>query len=418
VAHVAAGQAQREDLPDWLSEENDRWFLERLRLGLRLINVGIAAVFVGWLVVNRGALPILSVVQAVNFTVIAVALWVMRDPKRRTLNQVVGFVAYTVTIFATGAVGIIANDGTTPLLILVGMAVIAAVIVPWRPLWHLSGMVLTVVAAIWTVTVISPQPLFWLRNAGAIAPTLIAAVYLSRAFTRQRDDALLAARERAQREARLTEANRRLEREIDEHRKTERALRMTTRELDHRVKNTLATVQSIAQQTLHTSTTMDEFCEAFSGRIQALARIHGSLSGRHQEGLRVDELVELIVGPYRHQPDRVRIDCDGSFVPPDLVRSLGMALHELATNAAKYGALSNAAGRVAISARSAPDGGGRLHIDWSEQGGPPTDEPARRGFGTRLIEEALAHEAGGRVALRFPPDGLRCEIDLPLPAPA
>jgi len=99
------------------------------------------------------------------------------------------------------------------------------------------------------------------------------------------------------------------------------------------------------------------------------------------------------------------------------VRSLGMALHELATNAAKYGALSNAGGRVAVAAR-AGDGGGRLRIDWSERGGPPTGEPDRRGFGTRLIEEALAHEAGGRVALSFPPDGLRCEIDLPIRLPA
>ncbi len=419
MAYFAAGQARRDDLPGWLIEESDRLFLERLRLGMRLINAGIAAVFVGWIVVNRGALPLLSIVQAVNFTFVAAALWVMRDPRRHTFNLVVGFAAYSVTIFATGAVGIIASDATTPLLILVGMAVIGAVVVPWRAFWHLSGMALTIVSAIWTVTVVSPQPLFWLRDVGAIAPTLIAAVYLSRAFTRQRDEALLAGHEREQREARLTEANRRLEQEIEEHRKTEHALRLTTRELDHRVKNTLATVQSIAQQTQDASTTMEEFGAAFAGRIQALARIHGSLAGRQQEGLRVGELVELIVGPYRNRSDRVRIDCDGTVVPADLVRSLGMALHELATNAAKYGALSNAAGQVAISARADADGGGRLQINWSERGGPPTGEPKRRGFGTRLIEEALAYEAGGQVALRFPADGLHCEIDVPIhPRPA
>jgi two-component sensor histidine kinase len=162
---------------------------------------------------------------------------------------------------------------------------------------------------------------------------------------------------------------------------------------------------------------MEEFREAFAGRIQTLARIHGSLAGRRQEGLPVGELVELVVGPYRHQTDRVRIDCDSTFVPADLVRSLGLALHELATNAAKYGALSNAAGQVAISARTAVDDGGRLRINWSEQGGPPTGEPARRGFGTRLIEEALAHEAGGHATLRFPADGFRCDIDVPLGRP-
>jgi len=417
VALFAAGQAQRDDLPDWLREEGDRLFLERIRLGLRLVNAGIAAVFVGWIVVNRGALPWLSVVQAVNFLLNAAALLVLRDPRRARFNQIVGFAAYAVTIFATGAVGIISNDGTTPLLILAGMAVIGAVLIPWRAFWHLSGMALTIVSAIWTVMVVSPQPFFWLRNAGAIAPTLIAAIYLSRAFTRQRDEALLAAREREQREARLTEANRSLEREVEEHRKTERALRLTTRELDHRVKNTLATVQSIAEQTLHTSATMEEFRQAFAGRIQTLARIHGSLAGRRQEGLPIGELVDLVVGPYRHRTDRVRIDCDGTFVPADLVRSLGLALHELATNAAKYGALSNGAGQVAISARTAVDGGERLRISWSERGGPPTGEPARRGFGTRLIEEALAYEAGGRVTLRFPVDGLRCDIDLPLGRP-
>jgi two-component sensor histidine kinase len=94
-----------------------------------------------------------------------------------------------------------------------------------------------------------------------------------------------------------------------------------------------------------------------------------------------------------------------------------MALHELATNAAKHGALSINAGRVAISARTASDDGGRLRINWREHGGPPVGEPARRGFGTRLIEEALAYETDGTVALRFPVDGLRCDIDLPIPPP-
>ena len=166
------------------------------------------------------------------------------------------------------------------------------------------------------------------------------------------------------------------------------------RELDHRVKNTLATVQSVAEQTLRSSPAIDEFRDAFAGRIQALARIHGALAGRQPEGLSVGELVDLIVGPYRHHADSIRVDCDGSFLPAELVRALGMALHELATNAAKYGALSITAGQVAISARIASDDGGRLRINWREHGGPPVGEPARRGFGTRLIEEALAYEAG------------------------
>jgi two-component sensor histidine kinase len=296
------------------------------------------------------------------------------------------------------------------------MAVIGAVMVPWRPFWHLSGMALTIAVAAWTVIAVAPDRTIWLRNASAIIPTLIAAVYLSRAFTQQRLETMRAARERQSREAHLREANQRLEREIEEHHKTEAALRFAMRELDHRVKNTLATVQSVAEQTSRSSSAIGEFRDAFAGRIQALARIHGALAGRQPEGLSVGELVDLIVGPYRHHADSIRVDCDGSFIPAELVRALGMALHELATNAAKYGALSIAGGQVAVSGRIASDDGGRLRINWREHGGPLVGEPARRGFGTRLIEEALAYEGDGTVALRFPTDGLRCDIDLPIPA--
>jgi two-component sensor histidine kinase len=418
VAQPALGQAvRRDDLPEEASEDTERLFLERLRLGLQLVNAGIATVFVGWIVVNPGQLPLLSVIQAVNFILVAAALWALRESRQGTFNLVVGSLAYTVTVFATGAAGIVAHDGTTPLLIMVGMAVIGAVLIPWRPWWHLSGMAITVVAAIWTVSVVSSQPLLSLRNAAAISPTLIAAVYLSRAFSRQRAAGVRAAHDRRSREASLRDANRRLEQEIQEHRKTESALRFAMRELDHRVKNTLATVQSVADQTFRSSMAMDDFREAFAGRIQALARIHSALAGRQPEGLSVGELVDLVVGPYRHHSKSVQIDCDGSFVPAELVRALGMALHELATNAAKYGALSNAAGRVAVSARAGGGDGGRLRINWSEEGGPPVGQPARRGFGTRMIEEALAYEVDGCVALRFPTDGLRCDIDLPIQPP-
>jgi two-component sensor histidine kinase len=394
-------------------------YLERVQLGLRLVGAGIAAVFIGWIVVNPGQLPLLSVIQALNLLVVAAALRLLRDPPGAAFNRALGFAAYAATIVATGGVGIVAGDGTTPLLILVGMAVIAAVLIPWHPAWHLASMGLTIAVAIWTVaTVSSWESLSWLRNAGAIVPTLVAAVYLSRMLSRQRAEAARAARERAQREASLREANRRLEREIEEHRGTEDALRVAMRELDHRVKNTLATVQSVADQTVRSSTSMDGFGEAFSGRIHALARIHGALADRRWEGLRFGELVDLVVGPYRRQADSVRIDCDGSFVPAELARTLGMALHELATNAARYGALSIPAGRVAVTARVAGDGGTRLLISWRESGGPPVKPPAQRGFGTRLIEEALAYETNGRVALAFPSDGLRCDLDLPIgPAP-
>ena len=128
------------------------------------------------------------------------------------------------------------------------------------------------------------------------------------------------------------------------------------------------------------------------------------------------ELVELVVGPYRHYPGSISIDCGGIFVWSELVRVLGMTLHELATNAAKYGALSNQQGRVAISARVDAGDGTRLLICWAEHDGPPIRAHARRGFGTRLIKEALAYEIAGSVTnLRFLDHGLLCDIAIPRP---
>jgi two-component system CheB/CheR fusion protein len=159
---------------------------------------------------------------------------------------------------------------------------------------------------------------------------------------------------------------------------------------------------------------MTEFGPAFSGRIQAMARIHTALAARRWEGLPLSELVDLVVGPYRRRADSVAVDCDGTFVSSDVVRVLGMALHELATNAAKYGALSAENGRLAISARFEPGDAQRLCIRWTEQGGPAVESSAPRGFGVRLIEEAIAYEFEGRVKLEFPRDGVRCSIEIPL----
>ena len=172
----------------------------------------------------------------------------------------------------------------------------------------------------------------------------------------------------------------------------------------------------MADQTVRTSATMSEFSEAFYGRIQAIARIHTALAVRRWEGLTLTELIELVVGPYRHHAGSVAVECDGTFVSSELVRVLGMALHELATNAAKYGALSTRDGRVAISSRLDSNGTDRLRICWSEHSGPPVRQPLHRGFGMKLIEEALVYETEGDVTLRFLPVGVRCEIQLPVPS--
>src|SRR5262245_14825780 len=188
------------------------------------------------------------------------------------------------------------------------------------------------------------------------------------------------------------------------------------RELDHRVKNALATVQSVAEQTLHSTTSRAQFSDAFFGRLHALARIHGALAAGRWEGMMLTELVELVVGPYRQNPGSISVDCGDSFVWPELVRVLGMTLHELATNAVKPGALPGRQGRVAISSRSAAGAASRLLICWAERDGPPIGAQGQVGFGMRLIKEALAYEIPGSVTtLRFLDHGLRCDIAIPRP---
>jgi hypothetical protein len=195
----------------------DRLLLDRARLGLRLILAGVTIVFVGWIVMHRGDRPWISIVHLVNMAVVAGALRLLRDPARRPFNHVVGFVAYAITIVAAGVEGVLVSDATTPLLILVGMAVIAATLVPWSPWWQLASVVVTIATALWTVStvVVSPR-LFWLQNVGAIAPTLLATVFISHALGVRREAVARAERERRAREKSLRRANRRLGREIEE----------------------------------------------------------------------------------------------------------------------------------------------------------------------------------------------------------
>jgi two-component sensor histidine kinase len=400
-------------------DTGDRLLLERARLALRLIAAGVAAVFVGWIATHPGERPLISVVQGANLVAVAVALRLMRDPARPLRSHLAGFGAYALTIVATGAVGVLAGDATTAVMIMVGLAVVSGTLLGWSAWWQLASVLIIIATAIWTVaSVVSEPPHFWLQNVGAIAPTLIATVFMSHALRRQRAAVERAERERCAREDGLREANRRLEQEIHEHQRTEDRLRFAMRELDHRVKNTLATVQAVADQTLRSSADIREFGDAFTGRLQAMARIHSALAQRRWEGLTLTDLVELVVGPYRHHGESVLIACDGAFVGSEVVRVLGMALHELATNAAKYGALSTARGHVSITSRVDARPAPCLYLSWDEHGGPPVSTPARRGFGMRLIEEALAYEFDGRVALRFPGEGLRCEIEITVPPPA
>lgn len=398
-----------------LREGVETLLLKRIRLGLTLNLAGIAVVLIAELLLRPGERPAITVFQGINLVIVAGALAFLRDPTRRTFNLVVGFLAYAVTIVAIGAIGIVAGDATTPLILFVGLALVTAVFVPWSPGWQLLSVLVIIVISIWTVSTVVESPrLFWVQNVGSVVPTLIATVAIAYALQREREAGLRAERERCVQEEELRESNQRLAREVEQHCRTEETLRFALRELDHRVKNTLATVQSVADHTIRTTDTVAEFRDAFSGRIRAMSQIHTALAARRWEGLALRDLIELVVGPYRHGAESISVECDGAAISSDVVRVLGLTLHELATNAAKYGALSTKEGRVIVRSEVAANDPSRLRISWTECDGPSVRQPARRGFGTRLIEEALPYESRGSVELWFPTDGLRCEIELPL----
>jgi two-component system CheB/CheR fusion protein len=205
--------------------------------------------------------------------------------------------------------------------------------------------------------------------------------------------------------------------DVTDRKRAEQAQAFLVRELDHRVKNVLATVEAVAGQTLRSSLSLDEFGQALSGRIRALARIHELLSRRDlMAGLDLRELAEAVLAPLAGvHGGRVVCDGDGANLVPGAARVLGMALYELATNAAKYGALSVPDGRVSVSWSETvlPSGEKRLRIQWGETGGPSVVEPSRRGVGIKMIQEALPYELGAEVQLEFAPGGVRCGIEVP-----
>lgn len=187
-------------------------------------------------------------------------------------------------------------------------------------------------------------------------------------------------------------------------------------ELNHRVKNTLATVQAIASQTLNDSATMKEAREAFDSRLSGLATAHDLLTRGNWAGSDLVDIVTDTVQPHAGGQNRFRIEGPHVQLDPGPALSLAMALHELCTNAAKYGALSTKTGHVDIVWRLT-DGGQdrRLQMRWTESDGPIVVAPTRKGFGSRLIERALAMELGGDVAVAYEASGVICTIDAPMP---
>lgn len=199
--------------------------------------------------------------------------------------------------------------------------------------------------------------------------------------------------------------------DVHERKVAEEHQRLLINELNHRVKNTLASVQAIAFQTLKGDVPLVEARARFEARLIALANAHDLLTEENWGGASLERVVQDATDHLAGDADRFDIAGEPVHLVPRAALALAMALHELGTNAGKYGALSVEGGRVSIAWRIEGD---LLRLEWRERGGPPVAPPSRRGFGSRLIERGLEADLGGRVALLFEPDGVRCEIEATL----
>ena len=201
--------------------------------------------------------------------------------------------------------------------------------------------------------------------------------------------------------------------DIDERKRAEERRTLLINELNHRVKNTLASVQSIARQTLRSGHPPEEIADIFTGRLITLAGAHDVLTRENWEGAGLKKIVDVALAPF----DQARVVRDGPDARLDAraALALGMALHELATNASKYGALSNEAGQVRLTwqideSAAIPV----LSLEWRETGGPPVVAARRRGFGSRLLTQGVRSELNGSAELEFAPEGVICRITAPL----
>jgi two-component sensor histidine kinase len=193
----------------------------------------------------------------------------------------------------------------------------------------------------------------------------------------------------------------------------ERQQKLLLDELNHRVKNTLSTVQAIASQTLRTNADPAGFRAAFESRLMALSATHNLLTATNWTSADLREVAQLEFHPYG--PERYRLEGPSVALSPAQALALGLLFHELATNAAKYGALAHGDGQVEVVWRARRQGERTdLEIDWKEHDGPPVIPPSRQGFGSRLIERSLQGQLGGESRLDYAPDGVRCHIRLPL----
>lgn len=204
--------------------------------------------------------------------------------------------------------------------------------------------------------------------------------------------------------------------DITEQKDAARHREMLVGELSHRVKNSLAVVQSIASRTLRQSSSVEDFGDTFFGRLQALSDAHDMVFEGGVDRIGLDRIVERALRPFQTRGE-IKIGGGPQFAfDPAASQCLILILHELATNAVKYGALSASTGRVSIGWRNEGKGEARrLRLSWTESGGPETEPPAREGQGIRFVRRSIAHELRGEATFQFAPDGLQAAIDIPNP---
>ena len=202
--------------------------------------------------------------------------------------------------------------------------------------------------------------------------------------------------------------------DITERRLAEGHKSLLIAELDHRVKNTLACVAALAHSTRDTAKSMDDFVRVLDGRIQSLANTHSLLSRNRWQGVSIAELVREELAPCMKDGNTL-IDGPDTILAAEATQPVSMVLHELATNAAKYGALSNSHGRVSVFWRKHSNGDARskLVLEWIEAGGPPVIVPNHTGYGTSVIRELIPYELGGTVDYELAGEGVWCRVEIP-----
>lgn len=304
-----------------------------------------------------------------------------------------------------------------------GLTHVVGLITLWQPVYGLHGLIkaVTAVASLATAALVWPIVPRALAVPGtgelrALNEQLLSGIERERETGRQLQFAFVEIEQRvAERTRQLAETNDRLRAEVMERRRAEQQQEMLLAELRHRTRNTLAIVKSIAAQTRQHSRSIDAFSRSFNARVQALADTHTLLFDSNWSNSALQDLVRQHLRPYGGD-QRARLEGPAIAVRPKAALSLSLVLHELAANAAKYGALSSSVGEVVVEWRliEAGEGPPNLEIAWRETGGPVVSPPARRGFGSEVIEFTIALEFQGEVRFDYRPEGLAVRLVLPL----